>query len=402
MLVAAEPSGDTLAAELVEAWRRDVPGAAPRFFGAGGARLREAGVELAFDLTRHAIIGVPGPRDYLKFRGLRDQLVGLASERRPGLFIGVDAFAFNGSLARKIRQSAGGDPSGWRPRIAQYVSPQVWASRPGRAARMESTHDLLVSILPFEPAWYRRHAPKLAVEFVGHPLVDRCGGHPPAEEAVQYPPREILVLPGSRSGELRRHIPVMVPAARRAARETGLGIRMILPTEALTREAEGLMRSADRSASAPSLAAKVALQTGGLREALAGPAVAVASTGTVTLECAWHGVPTVAIYKASRLTYLIGKRIVTVRHLAMPNLLAGGLAEPPPAGFQPVMTELIQDAATPSAIAAALLTLAGSAAGFQAARRSLLGVASALGPPGASSRAALVLARLMNIRGTMT
>jgi lipid-A-disaccharide synthase len=380
MLVAAEPSGDLLASELVRAWRGSGV-STPAFFGAGGEAMQAAGVDLAFDLTRHAIIGIPSPADYFKFRRLRDQLVDLALSRKPRLFIGVDAFAFNGSLAAKLRAVMGSAC----PRLAHYVSPQVWASRPGRAKRLEAYHDLLACILPFEPDWYRTRAPRLKVEFVGHPLVDRCGPSPSASEPGASSPKELLLLPGSRPGELQRHIPVMLPAAMEIGRRLGIDLRMILPNDGLA----GLARSVAGDKGG------VAIQTGGLRSALAGPVIAIASTGTVTLECAWHGVPTVAIYKASPLTYLIGRRIVTVRHLAMPNLLAGGLEDPPPPGFQPVMPELIQNAATPRAIIDAVMALAGDREAYLLARRRLLDVVRRLGPPGASTRAAAAFAGLL-------
>ena len=102
---------------------------------------------------------------------------------------------------------------GWNPRLVQFVSPQVWASRPGRARILEAHHDLVLSILPFEVEWYARHAPGVRVEFVGHPLVDRHARQPtPSRPGADAPPR-ITLLPGSRTGELRRHLPVILGAA---------------------------------------------------------------------------------------------------------------------------------------------------------------------------------------------
>ncbi|HTH47609.1 MAG TPA: lipid-A-disaccharide synthase, partial [Candidatus Limnocylindria bacterium] len=322
MVVAGEPSGDQLAAELVRALRAVATPFAPEFFGAGGERMAAAGVELAVDLTRHAVIGVPTPGQYAKFRQLRDDLVALAVTRTPDIVIGVDFFAFNGSLAERIRaasEEAGGPFQNWRPKLVQYVSPQVWASRAGRAQRLERTHDLLLSILPFEAEWYARHAPKLRVQFVGHPLVERHAREGSVERSVPKPeagappedsaPPELLLLPGSRAGELRRHLPVMLAAAQRVETETGAALRMVVPSESLLEQARPLLVALPR----------LRVQVGGLSEALAKATVALASTGTVTLECAWFGVPTVALYKTSPLTYAIGKRIVTVKFLAMPN-----------------------------------------------------------------------------------
>ncbi len=375
MVVAGEPSGDQLAAELVRALRAEAAPFAPTFFGAGGERMAAAGVELALDLTRHAVIGIPTPGQYAKFRHFRDDLVALAAARTPDIVVCVDFFAFNGSLAERIRAESmkrAGIFQNWRPKLVQYVSPQVWASRAGRAKRLEHTHDLLLSILPFEAAWYARHAPGLRVEFVGHPLVERhaarrLNASPDAKPEAAASP-ELLLLPGSRAGELRRHLPVMLAAAKRIEAETGAKLRMVLPAATLAKQTEPLI------ADVPGLT----LQIGGLPEALARATVALASTGTVTLECAWFGVPTVALYKTSPLTYAIGKRIVTVKFLAMPNLLAN----------EAVMPEFIQHEATPENLANAVIALLKDAPRRAAVRGRLASVVASLGTPGASHRAA--------------
>lgn len=387
MISAAEPSGDALAAELVHAWRQRAPGTSPRFFGAGGAKMKAAGVEILIDLPAHALIGVPTVAEFLKFRRFREALVVAARARTPDLFIGVDAFAFNGSLASRLREEASRSASAfrnWRPRLVQFVSPQVWASRPGRVRRLEAVYDLLLSILPFEPAWYAARAPAMKVVFVGHPLVDRHGGVRPAEIQESPDPVQLVLLPGSRAGELHRHLPVMLEALDRV-KDLRLTPRLVLPNA----RTEGLARALTPTALHP------AIQVGGLDQTLSIPSVALASTGTVTLECAWHGIPTVALYIASRATYAIGRRIVTVRYAAMPNLLAEGVGPEPVAGFQPPMPEFIQDAATPDHLANAVRGLVASRDRYQQTRRRLLRIAAGLGPPGASRRAAESLIEML-------
>lgn len=388
MVVAGEPSGDLLGAELVRALQAGVAPFSPAFFGAGGEHMAAAGVELALDLPRYAVIGVPTLREYIRFRNFRDQLVVLARARVPDVVIGVDFFAFNGSLAERIRavsERSRGPFQNWRPRLIQYVSPQVWASRAGRAQRLARTHDLLLSILPFEPAWYARRAPGLRVEFVGHPIVDRHAENSESNTTasaagggcgfgLRTSDLELLLLPGSRAGELRRHLPVMLAAARRIGEETGTALRLVLPSAALLAQAK------------PFLAAlpQLRVQVGGLSGALRTATVALASTGTVTLECAWFGVPTVALYKTSPLTYALGKRLVTVPHLAMPNLLAG----------EAVMPEFIQHEATPDRLARATITLLQDASLRARVRTKLAAVVQALGEPGASRRAARAICSL--------
>src|SRR5262245_606643 len=137
MFVAGEPSGDLLAAELARALQQQ-SGATLCCFGAGGPHLAAAGVDIAFDLTRLAGVGLLAVlRSYRQFKRLFDRLVALACARRPDVIVCVDFSGFNRRFARKIRwelQVQG--QGGWRPRIVQYVSPQVWASRPGRAVAM--------------------------------------------------------------------------------------------------------------------------------------------------------------------------------------------------------------------------------------------------------------------------
>ncbi len=335
-----------------------------------------AGVELSHDLTRHSVIGLEIFRKYSELRRVFHDLLNLAGRERPDLVVGVDYGGFNLRFAAAVRARIAGESGpflNWRPRIVQYVSPQVWASRPGRAQTMERTHDLLLSILPFEAAWYARHAPTLPVEFVGHPIVDRHHTLAPPASPQPSPgtPPVLLLLPGSRVGELQRHLPVMIPAARQVTAATGARVRLVLPREAL------------RSVAAPFLAElpSVEVQVGDLPAALQGATVALASTGTVTLECAWFGVPTVALYRTSALTYAIGRRIVTVKYLAMPNLLADAV----------VMPEFVQDAATPEALAGSLCELLQDPAKLAASRARLQDVARQLGTPGAARRAAAAI-----------
>ena len=386
MMSAGEASGDLLAAEWVRSFRAIAGPVPPIFFGAGGANMAAAGVELSVDLTRHALIGIPTYGQYRRLRHIRDALIAEAVRRQPDLFIGVDFFGFNGSLAREIR-AASSDATrpfhNWRPKIVQYVSPQVWASRPGRAQRMSQSHDLLLSILPFEKEWYRQQAPTLRVEFVGHPLVDRHRHRPIRQEAI---PREIVLLPGSRKGELLRHLPLVLEAGERLKREFDVVPRLILP------------HSLDLGPFSTLLSKYpgIELQRGGLSEALTRAALALACTGTVTLECAWHGVPTIAFYRTSKTTFEIGKRLVTVRYLAMPNLLACGVGSTDQPGSSPVVPELIQDDATPERLVAmASEWLKNQGVREQVGLR-MRAVTETLGELGASDRAARTVLKLIN------
>src|SRR5271170_7251592 len=179
MLIAGEASGDLLAAELVSALlaasKHSEDGCVPQFFGAGGAKMAAAGVELAFDLTQHSVIGISDVlKKYFEFRRLFHQLLALAIERKPDVVIGVDYGGFNLRFGHAVKEYVRNNPfSKWNPKIVQFVSPQVWASRPGRANLLAADCDLLLSIFPFEKDWYAQRVPKLRVEFVGHPMIGR-------------------------------------------------------------------------------------------------------------------------------------------------------------------------------------------------------------------------------------
>ncbi|HWI59785.1 MAG TPA: lipid-A-disaccharide synthase, partial [Bacillota bacterium] len=263
----------------------------------------------------------------------------------------------------------------WNPKLVQYVSPQVWASREGRAYQMAKDYDLLLSIFPFEQEWYARKVPQLPVEFVGHPMLERYQGMGrPVARAVSDAPL-VLLLPGSRASELTRHLPVMTAALTLLrAQFPSLRARMVLPHDSLVQQAQSAGLPPD-----------LELLQGSLPQSLMEADLAIASTGTVTMECAYFGVPTVALYKTSWSTYQIGKRIVTVKYLAMPNLLAQ----------EELFPEFIQDAATPENLARAALELLRNSNRRHTIQTCLADVVTSLGGPGASRRAARAIVRLL-------
>lgn len=378
MLIAGEASGDLLAAELVTALREQSsilhPPSSPSFFGAGGTKMSAAGVDLAFDMTQHAVIGITDVlKNYFKFRRLFNELLALAIERKPDVIIGVDYGGFNLRFGHAIKEYVRGNPfSKWNPRIVQFVSPQVWASRAARAYQLAADYDLLLSIFPFEKAWYAQRVPQLRVEFVGHPMMDRSPQPNIENHQTHDRAPTILLLPGSRKGELQRHLPVMLPAVSLVrAKLPNLKTKMVLPNENLVFLAK-------------SLGANVEIQIGSLPSALAQADVAIASTGTVTMECAFFGVPTVTLYKTSALTYQIAKRIVTVKSLTMPNLLAG----------EEVYPEFIQAAATPENLSIAALDLLKNEARREKIKSQIGKIISSLGEPGAPKRAATAILSL--------
>jgi lipid-A-disaccharide synthase len=310
--------------------------------------------------------------------------------------IGVDYGGFNLRFGQAVKKYVRENPfSTWNPKIVQFVSPQVWASRPGRADKLARDYDLLLSIFPFEKAWYAQRVPQLRVEFVGHPMIGRftnddlrftrrepevrCSRGDEAQIKEKKdklePPHvgcyesKILLLPGSRKSELQRHLPVMLDAVKLIQEKLpAVKAKMVLPNL-------GLKELADRLSA---LQSGVEIQIGELPWALAESDVALASTGTVTMECAFFGVPTVTLYKTSWLTYQIARRIVTVKSLTMPNLLAG----------ETVYPEFIQNEATPENLSRAALELLQNQIRREIIKVQLAKIILSLGEPGAAGRAA--------------
>jgi lipid-A-disaccharide synthase len=370
MLIAGEASGDLLAAELVMALRERLSAGgektSPVFFGAGGAKMAGAGVDVAFDLTKHAVTGFSDVlKKLVEIWRIKRQLLALAIERRPDVIIGVDYGEFNARFAHAVKQHVRKHPDGWNPRIIKFISPQVWASRPGRANQLAADCDLLLSIFPFEKDWYAKRVPQLRVEFVGHPMVDRFKDLKMGRKNPKEAPK-ILLLPGSRRGELKHHLPAM------------LGALKIIQTKMPSAKATMILPNPALEQLAGSLGAGLNIQIGNLPQALAETTLAISKTGTVTMECAFFGVPAVTLYKGSWLDYQIAKRLVTVDTFTMPNLLAGKTVYP----------EFLQYELTAENVACAALELLQNETRRQEMKSQLEKVVASLGEPGAAGRAA--------------
>ena len=369
MIIAGEASGDTLGAELVKALRRTPACERSEFFGAGGPKLAAAGVELAFDLAAHAVVGIwEVLKNYGKFKGFFEHLLKLALERKPDAIVLIDYPGFNLRFIKALRErSAGGT---WRPKIIYYVSPQIWAWHESRVFQISRDVDLMLAIFPFEKAWYRERVPTFPVEFVGHPLIDRYAGQTFSSKQRN----DVLLLPGSRVRELKKHLPVMVEAVNEMRKTVQFTCRMVLPAESL-RELAKTLAPLDG----------IEVQVGELAGALGKARVAIASSGTVTMECAYFRVPTVVLYRTSWSTHALGRRFIKVKYLAMPNLLAG----------EQVYPEFIQDQATAPNLAAAALELMRDEKRRAVIQAKLDSVIGSLGETGASDRAARFISDLI-------
>ena len=368
MFMVGESSGDTLAVELLEAMRSE--GQEVEAFGAGGPKMKKAGVDLAIDLTEHAVIGIwEAIRNYRKFKGFFDQLMELASKEKPEAIICIDNPGFNLRFVKAVRKATAG--GAWQPKIIYYVSPQLWAWHSSRVRQISEDVDLLLSIFPFEKEWYAKRAPGFPVEFVGHPLCDRYADLEFRDPKSVHQPRRLLLLPGSRTKEISRHLPIMVHAVKGIDADPVI----VFPDESLAAQARLLVPQV----------ADWDIQIGNLDEALKTADVAIASSGTVTLECAWFRVPTVVLYRTSWITYLLGKCFINVKHIAMPNVLAE----------REVFPEFIQSNASPVNLIREANRFFDDSNRRLELREELDVITESLGGKGASIRAARCVNRLL-------
>jgi lipid-A-disaccharide synthase len=334
-LIAAEESGDALGGALMGALRRLQPDVA--FGGVGGRAMAAQGIVTPFDIAELSIIGVASiparlPTILRRIRQTADVVIAA----RPDALIIIDSPDFTHRVARRVRKAAPGIP------IINYAPPSVWAWRPGRARAMRAYVDEVLAILPFEPeAFGRLDGPPCS--YVGHPLAERIGELRPSPEEARRrlaDPPLLLVLPGSRRGEVRRFAATFGAAVAQAAAKAG-PFDLALPTlphvAALTYEA-----TADWPVR-PRILVEPAEKHAAFRAARA----ALAKSGTVTLELALAQVPTVAAYRISAWEAPIYRRLVRVSSVILANLVIG----------ENVVPELLQEEFTPDLIAASLIPL---------------------------------------------
>jgi lipid-A-disaccharide synthase len=369
MLLAGEASGDKRAAELVEALKRLSPETRFSFFGSGGDQMRREGVEVLADIRDTAIIGpVEIVRALGKLRLIYSKLLQAARERRPDLVILVDWPEFNLRIVKDLKRLG--------LTTIYYISPQLWAWRRYRVRIVRRYVDKMIVILPFEVEFYRQQG--IAVEFVGHPLVDSvratldrtafCRKHGLASD-----PPIVSLLPGSRRTEVVHILPVLVEAASRVSQR--LNVQFVIPL-APTISLELARSIIERARSVP-----VRVIQGDTYNALAHSELAVVTSGTATLEAALLGTPLIVVYRARAVNYWLIRPLIHLDTFGMVNLIAGERVAP----------ELIQRDFTPEKLSAAMLELLSDESKRTAMKEKLSEVCKRLGEGGAAERAAEVV-----------
>jgi len=339
-IVAAEESGDALGAALVRALQAR-HGGALTFNGVGGRAMAAAGVIGPFAIEELSIMGIAAiPRRLpMIFRRIRQTAAAVVAARPDALVI-IDSPDFTHRVARRVRRLAPKIP------ILDYVSPSIWAWRPGRARAMRAYVDQVLAILPFEPALYVKLGGP-PCRYVGHPLIERIAElRPDAEEAQRRraDPPVVLVLPGSRGSEIRHLLGTFGTAIEQVAARFG-PIELVLPT--VPHLAAQVRAAVAGWKIVPRIVVDPAEKWAAFRRARA----ALAASGTVTLELALAGVPTVAAYRMSPVEAFIViwllRLLVSLPSVILANLVIG----------ENVIPELLQSDCTPERLAGALLPL---------------------------------------------
>lgn len=362
MVSCGEASGDLYAGALATELQRLAPGT--RVFGLGGPRLAESGAELVGDYRGLAVTGLTEalrvlPRSFGMLRRLRARLL----SDRPDVLVAVDFPDFNFGLAQSARKL--------EIPVVYYISPQLWAWRPGRIRTMKAFATKVLVIFPFEQQIYERAG--IPVEFVGHPLIDLI--HVTTDRSdlltshgLDPEAPTVALLPGSRPNEVRAILPTLAAAAPL--------IRAHVPkAQFVIARAPNLASSLFASLTTPGGIAVVEERAD---DVLNASDVAVTASGTATVQAALHLRPMVIVYRLSPLTYRLGRRFVKLDTFGMVNLVSG----------RRIVPELMQDGFTPERVDEEVRSLLTDRARADTMRRDLRDMRSRLGDAGASCRAA--------------
>jgi lipid-A-disaccharide synthase len=317
-LIAGEPSGDALGARLMAALKR-ITGGAVRFSGVGGDLMIAEGLTPLFPMAELAHFGLLEVLPHLRALKSRiDETVGAVVAGRPDALVTIDSPGFTVRVARAVKERAPGVA------LVHYVAPTVWAWKPERAAKFAKVFDRLLAVLPFEPPYFEREG--LPCTFVGHSVVEGGAGK---GDGAAFRTRHglggeselVCVLPGSRRGEVARLLPVFGATVARL-KERHPGLVAIVPTVSTVRE------RVRETVSAWPMRTLVVEGEGEKHDAFAASAAALAASGTVALELALAGLPSVIGYRVHPVTAAIARRLIKVRYVNLVNLMLDRMLVP--------------------------------------------------------------------------
>jgi lipid-A-disaccharide synthase len=371
VIVAGEASADLHGSNLVKALRRLHPGIV--FWGIGGEKMAQAGVEILFPSSDMAVVGLTEVMYRLRtiIRASR-RLKSILKNDRPDLLVLIDYPDFNIHVAGIAKR--------YHVPVLYYISPQVWAWRKGRVRKIARRVDRMAVILPFEKGFYRQRGVK--VDYVGHPLLDACPLEVNREKimakfGVDHGHPVVGLVPGSRKEEVKNLLPVMLKSLQILGRRYPR-IQCLLPL-AKTIDPELVQSFLDTS----SVEVKVIKED--IYEVLSVCDAALVASGTATLETAIMGVPMVIVYRVSPVSYRVGKMLIKVPHIGLVNLVAG----------EEIVPELIQDDVVPDRVAREALTILENGVVREKMIKKLQSVKEGLGRGGASERTARIASEMI-------
>lgn len=358
--IAGEASGDVLGARLIAALRRRSPDEV-LVDGVGGPLMAEQGLVSRFPMSELSLLGIAEILPHIPNLIRRiSETVAAIRENRPDAVVTIDAPAFGLRVAARLAGTG-------IPRI-HYVAPQLWAWRPGRARKLGRKIDRLLGLLPFEPDFFARYG--IECSFVGHPVIEGGAGQGDGagfrqRHGIAADAPLLVVLPGSRRGEINRLLSIFgLAVAQLAARHPGL--RVVLPT------LPGVAPQIRDAVADWPVPARIVDNSAEKFDAFAAASVAIAASGTVTLELALSGTPSVVAYRLHAISALLAKRLLTVRQVALVNIVLG----------RDVVPELLLDRCTPEGISAELDRLLSDEAARNAQQMAFRAVAAQLATPG--------------------
>jgi len=368
LISAGEASGDMYAARLAAALRARMD---VHLYGMGGPRMREAGVELLADCAEVSLVGIVEIAKKLPaLNSVWKRLVGESRRRKPPFAILTDFPGFHLRLARALKRHG--------VRNIYFVCPQFWAWRPWRANLVRRRFVRGLCIFPFEQDWYRARG--VPADFIGHPLVGNVAAKRPRQEfaaafGLDASKPIVVLLPGSRAGEIAHHMPPLVQSCHLIAQ--GRSVQFVL----------ALAPGMPKTLLAPFLTEDTLIRVveDATYDALGAADVAVVSSGTATVEAALMDTPMIVVYRLAPVTAAIARWLVRTPMFAMVNLIAG----------KRVVTELVQNDFTPRRVANEVIRLLDSQQARDEMRQGLADVREKLGPPGAIERAADIIAGMI-------
>jgi lipid-A-disaccharide synthase len=370
VIIAGETSGDLHGSKLVRAMRA---GNENLFFcGIGGPALKDAGVRILIDAAELTVVGITEvfgklPTIYRAMARIKKLLRSL----QPDLLILIDFPDFNLNIAATAKKV--GIP------VLYYVSPQIWAWRPGRVKRIGRLVDHMAVILPFEETFYKQH--NVAVTFVGHPLLDT--DLPSIDELLMKESSVnpvVGLVPGSRESEITRHLPVMLDSAV-------LLKQHFKAVEFIVSRAPGIGSGVlETIVKHHPMANNIEIVADDIAEVLKRSDLIIAASGTVTLQAALYGTPMVIIYKVSPLSAWVAGALVRVNHIGLVNLVAG----------KEIVPEFLQHQASPENLASAVIGMLDDGPNLARLKNELLELRNALGGAGASLRVADIAMQMLS------